>query len=108
MNLEDDLRRALKRTPAPDDFADRIIGRVERGELPKAAVIPFARPRMRVVQWLAAAAAVTLMTAGGANYYRQRQAIAEAERAQAEVMLALQITSEAFAVVQDKLQNVDR
>ena len=110
MNLEDDLRRALKRTPAPPDFADRVIARVEQGDEPLRFVPQPRRLSLKTtaMQWLAAAAAVVLLAGGGMRYYERQQQIAEAERAQAEVMMALQITSEAFATVQAKLQNIER
>lgn len=107
MNLEDDLRRALKRTDPPPDFASRVITRIEREA---------GRPRtggrfvtlMPVRQWLAAAATLALVAWGGARYYEHQQQVAQAERIQEEITLAMQITGEALARVQAKLQDASR
>ena len=106
MNLEDDLRRALRRTEPPLDFANRVIAEVMR-ESKAGSQVPVVS-RFPVKQWFAAAATVALVAAGGARYYQYQQQLAEAERAQAEVMLALQVTSDAFAIVQAKLQDSGR
>ena len=107
MNLEDDLRRALKRTDPPPDFASRVLTRVERET---------ARPRtggrivtpMPMRHWLAAAATLALVAVGGARYYEHQQQVAQAERIQADIMLAMQITSETLTRVQEKLQEHSR
>jgi hypothetical protein len=107
MNLEDDLRQALKRTDAPPDFASRVIARVEReaAQSPRGGRIVAPTP---VKHWLAAAATLTLVAWGGARYYEHQQNVAEARRVEAEIHLAMQITSEALARVQAKLQEHSR
>jgi hypothetical protein len=107
MNLDHDLRRAFRRQPAPPDFADRVMARLEGRAAPSDAT-PSTSPRLATVRWLAAAAAVTLMAVGGAQYYGHRQAVAEAERVQNEVRLALQIAGEKLALLQRKLQEPHR
>jgi len=110
MNLEDDLRRALKRTPAPPDFADRVIARVEKGDEP-LRFVPRARrftPNTSAMQWLAAAAAVVLLAGGGVRYYEYQQNVAEAKRVEAEIRLAMQITGETLALVQTRLNESSR
>jgi hypothetical protein len=106
MNLEDDLRRALKRTDPPLDFANRVIAQVQRQQ--SAGGSAAAAKRRPVMQWFAAAAAVVLVATGGARYYEYQQNLAEAKRVEAEVMLAMQITSEALARVQTTLQERSR
>ena len=111
MNLEDDLRRALRRTDPPLDFANRVIAEVKRDGVKRESKAGGQAPvisRLPIKQWFAAAAMLTLVAAGGARYYQHQQQLAEAERAQAEVMLALQVTSDAFAIVQAKLQDSGR
>jgi hypothetical protein len=61
--------------------------------------------RGRARRWLAAAAASALLATGGARYYMHQQMLAEAERVEAEVRLALQITSEKLALVQRKVND---
>jgi hypothetical protein len=110
MTFEQDLQRALKPRPAPPDLADRVLARLATepaaardGQRPApAARIP---GRATMTRWLAAAAAVTLLAAGSARYYEYRQAAAEAERVQQELQLALQITTETLARVQQRLDS---
>jgi hypothetical protein len=130
MNLEDDLRRALRRKDAPPDFANRVIASVERGEQPASPNLAEALRRgdgksrrvvrgmfgrqlqamqqMPVMRWLAAAAMLTLVAGGGARYYEYQQNVAEAKRIEAEIRLAMQITSEALATVQARLHETAR
>jgi hypothetical protein len=105
MNLEDDLRRALQRTDPPLDFANRVIAQVQREQAVGGGGAVVRRP---VMQWLAAAATVALVAAGGARYYEYQQNLAEARRVEAEVMLAMQITSETLARVEMVLQERSR
>jgi hypothetical protein len=113
MNLESDLRRAFKRKPAPFDFAIRVLARLEQRDVPPATHVS-PSPRLGVVRWLAAAAAMTLVAIGGAQYYMHQQTlahqqtVAEAERVKKEVRLALQIAGEKLALVQRKLQEPTR
>jgi hypothetical protein len=92
MNLDDDLRCSLKRQPPSPDFADRVLARIARSDLE--------RGRHPALRWLAAAAALTLVVGGSVRYYAYQQSVAEAERVNAEIRLALQITSEKIAMVQ--------
>lgn len=105
MNFEDELRRAFRCQPAPPDFADRVLARLDRPDVLPAATAP---PRVPALRWLAAVAASTLVAIGGAQYYVHQQTVAEAERVQQEVRLALQIAGEKLALVQRKLQDPTR
>jgi len=118
MNFDDELRRTFRRTPAPDHLADKVLARIAQG--PPSPQSGFgeaskptptyvgARARVGVVRWLAAAAAITLVAAGGARYYLYQQTVAEAERVQADIMVALQITGEKLALVQRKVEDSQR
>lgn len=97
MNIEHELQRALRRKQAPPDFADRVLARID----PKPAASTAAPSRIR--HWLAAAAAVTLLATGAARYHEYQQTVAEAERVNQDIRLALQITSEKLALVQAKV-----
>jgi hypothetical protein len=97
MNIEHDLQRALRRKSAPPDFVDRVVARIDPG----AAAVVNRRP---VRQWLAAAAAAALVATGAARYYAHQQTVAEAERVNQEIRIALQITSEKLAHVQRKVE----
>ena len=102
MNVEDDLRRSLRRTPAPPDLADRVLARIEQGT---ADVNARGSRRLRALPWLAAAATITLMTARGAQYYGSRERLVEAERVKADIRIALEITSETLTLVQHRVQD---
>lgn len=103
MSVEDDLRRSLRRRPAPADLADRVLARIERHD----TAIDNARAsgRFRALPWLAAAATITVMTARGTQYYGDRDRLVEAERVKAEIRVALQITSETLTFVQHRVQD---
>ena len=135
MSLDNVLRRTFRRTPAPPDLADKVLARIAEGDvsgvnatgrLPPSPQSGFGAARTSaptfedgqrergVRRWLAAAAAVTLMAAGGARYYVYQQTVAyqqnvaEAERVQAEILVALQITGEKLALVQRKVEDSQR
>ena len=96
MNLDDDLRRMLKRQPPPADLTDRVLARIARGDAVAKRTSP--------LRWLVAAAALTLVVgAGGVRYYSYQQTVAEAARVKAQIRLALEITSEKIAMVQVRL-----
>jgi len=94
-NFENDLRRVLRRREPPRDLSQTVARRVGRvGGLRRIANPPWWRPL------LAAAAAVVLLVAG-LDRYRERQRGQEAKR---QVMLALEITAQQLALVQEKAQ----
>ncbi|HYO78924.1 MAG TPA: hypothetical protein VE010_20850 [Thermoanaerobaculia bacterium] len=100
MNLENDLKRALRREAPPAGFAGRVMQRIEAGE---------ARPRQsrNVPQWWrAAAASVTLaMVLGG---YATHQAV-EYRRgleAKEQVLEAMRITSEKVQYAQQEVRAI--
>ena len=107
MSLEQDLRRALKRTDPPRGFDDRVLARIAAGET--APVTPSARTWLHAV--LPIAASLTL--AFGATYYVQQQQKARAveastEQAVSDVVLALQVASETVAAAQAKVEEMTR
>jgi hypothetical protein len=93
MSLENDLREAMRRVPAPEGFAERvravILSRADdEGSQPRRS---FASLRM-TGQWWRAAAATFLLAAilggwGAHETIRRR----EGERAREQVLLALRI-----------------
>ena len=110
MNMDNELRDALRRKQAPADLADRVLARINE----QTATARPAGDRLRqgfgsqgfgsqgVRRWLAAAAVLAVAAGGAERYYTQQQA-AEAARVQEELRIALQITSDTLAVVQSKL-----
>src|SRR5262245_66323171 len=87
MSLENDLRQAMRRVPAPEGFAERVLARVEdrRSRLSGQAGLP-------VLHWWRAAVATFLLAAvlggWGAHETMRRR---ERERALQQVLVALRI-----------------
>ena len=108
MNMDNELRDALRRKQAPADLADRVLARINEQQMPARQAAP-ALSRLHqgysaqgVRRWLAAAAVLAVAAGGAERYYTQQQA-AEAARVQEELRIALQITNDTLAVVQSKL-----
>lgn len=123
MNMDNELRDALRRKQAPADLADRVLARINEQQAPARQAAPASSSRLRqglrlrqgfsgqvsgqgVRRWLAAAAVLAVAAGGAERYYTQQQA-AEAARVQEELRIALQITSDTLAVVQSKLSQPD-
>jgi hypothetical protein len=95
MNLEDDLRRALRREPAPPDFANKVLSRTR--------VLPFWR---RPVTFAIAAALLLAALAPPAVYeYRKHQRAVEAKD---QLILALSITKVQLQQVQERIRHNTR
>ena len=95
MNLDHDLKRALRReSPAPG-FAGRVLARIEQPEA-----------RKRPVWWRAAAASVTLAAVlGGYGAHKVAERRAE-EQAAEQVLLAMQIASEKVRYAQQEVRGI--
>ena len=101
MNIDHELRDALRRKQAPADLAERVLARINEQPAVRQAV-PASSGAQGMRGWLAAAAVLAVAAGGAERYYTQQQA-AETARVQQELRIALQITSETLAVVQSKL-----
>ena len=91
MNLEDELRSALRRREPSPDFTDRVLARVAAAPAPHAA-----RPWVR---WVAALAASVLLAAGAVEYRHY-----QGERAKSQVLLAVRIAGGTLHKAQRKVQ----
>lgn len=92
--LEPLLRDALRRQDPPTDFAERVLQRAQR--IPR---------RRQPPKWLLAASVLTLLVPMGWGYHvYQAHRRAETARAQAQLMLALQITSQKLNLAVKHLQ----
>ena len=95
MNLEDDLRRALRHEPAPPDFAARVLS--------ETRVIPFWR---RPVTFAIAAALLLAALAPPAVYeYRKHLRAVEARD---QLILAFAITKVQLEHVREKIRRNTR
>ena len=95
MNLENDLKRALRREAPPAGFAGRVMQRIERTET-----------RRRPHWWRAAAASVVLVAAlGGYTAHRiveQRRG----EYAKEQVLEAMRIASQKVRYAQEEARAI--
>jgi len=93
MNLEDELRSALRRREPSPDFTARVMARVAAGP---------ARTRPRPwIRWAAAIAAALALTAGGYEYRQYR-----GERARDQVLLAMRIAGSKLNKAHKMVQTV--
>jgi hypothetical protein len=91
VNLEEDLRAALRREPAPPGFAARVLA--------KTRVIPIWR---RPVVWsIAAGLAVAALIPGVYEHRRRERAI----EARDQLLLALSITRVQLQQTKEKIQH---
>jgi hypothetical protein len=91
MNLEDELKAALRREDPSPDFARRVVARAKA--TPRSN-----RPIFRMT-WAAAIAAMAIVGLSGVYEYRQMQA----ERASREAVIALRIASEKLNLARDRV-----
>ena len=96
MNLEQDLKRALRRESPPAGFAGRVLQRIERD----------AKPPRRWWRAVAASLTFTVVRGGGLGYGIHRQRQAEGERAREQVLLALRIAGEKVRYVQHEVRDI--
>ena len=106
MKLDDDLRQVFRRRAAPVDLESRVLARIQRERRESTRALPGLRGGS--LKWLAAAAALSVMAAGGIKYYEHQQNVAEARRIEDEIRLAMHVTSEALATVQARLSTSTR
>lgn len=107
MGFEDDLRYSLRREPAPDDFAAKVLARAAELEAarPRAVVIPM---RRRAAVWaIAAGVAAAVLTPSAAVEYRRRQE-AKAVEAGRQLALALDITRHQLQKTRERLQKASK
>jgi hypothetical protein len=95
MNLEDDLRRALRREPAPPDFAAKVLA--------KTRVLPFRR-RPTIMAMAAALALAAVIPPAVYQHRRQRRAV----EARDQLILALSITRVQLEQVKEKIRQTTR
>src|SRR5262249_5815811 len=101
MSLENDLRQAMRRVPAPEGFAERVLARVEdrRSRLSGQAGSPVLHG------WRAAAATFLLAAILGGWGAHETMRRREGERARQQVLLALRIAGTQVARAQRAAQD---
>ena len=86
--IEDDLKAALRRKPAPDGFAAKVLEKAESGAFRNNIPRRFVRSRF----WLAAAA-VVMLTVGISTFEYQQHVRARNEAALQRALAALSIAA---------------
>jgi hypothetical protein len=100
MILDDDLRRALQREPAPADFAARVLSQTT---LSKTRVLPFWRRPVSLA--IAAALAFAAVVPQAISEYHERQRAIEARD---QLVLALSITRVQLQQVKERIRQNTR
>jgi glucose uptake protein GlcU len=112
--LDDELKIALRRDEPPEGFAARVLERIQASPV-EAALQPVGKSWWPIsafrLNWLpgrwltagALACALLLVTVGVYRHRQEEQARQEAERAKAQVVLALQIASAKLNIAQRKV-----
>jgi hypothetical protein len=95
MNLDDELRSALRREDPSSGFARRVVAQAQSK--------PARKPAMPRILWAMAMAAMLVIGLTGTFEYRQM----EAERAGREAVLALRITAEKLNQTRDKIHRLE-
>jgi len=91
MNLEDELRSALRREHPSPGFAERVVAQAQASRAPKPAMPRFI--------WAVAIAAMLMIGVTATFEYRQMKA----ERASRDAVIALRIASEKLNLARDKV-----
>lgn len=91
MNLDDELRAALRREDPSRGFAQRVVAR--------AKAKPASQSWFPKMMWTTALAAMLVVGFGGLSEYREKKA----ERAGREAVLALRIAAEKLNSARDKV-----
>lgn len=98
--FEERLSRDLKRVPAPDSFADRVMERVAQQGRSRLTVMP------RRSAWMAIAAMLLVGVMLGGWQWKQHELKQEREQAalvQRQFNLAMQVTQKTLAGVQERV-----
>jgi predicted ABC-class ATPase len=95
MNLDDELRSALRREDPPLGFTQRVVARAQTKPVPKTGMF-------RMV-WAAGLAAMLVIGFTAASEYRQ----AKAERAASQAVIALRIAAAKLNMTRDKVLKLE-
>ena len=103
MNLDDELRAALRREEPSPGFAQRVVTRAQSSPATKAAIPIFQPVRLPRMMWAAAMAAMLVIGFAATSEYRQMKA----ERAAHEAVMALRIAANKLNMTRDKVLRLE-
>jgi hypothetical protein len=107
MNLENDLRRTLRRESPPAGFAGRVMQRIERGAAGSQPAGFQRRAKSSPLHWWRAAAASVMLAAVLGGYALHENAERKrGERARDEVLRAMSIASEKVRYAQQQVRDI--
>ena len=105
-DIDQQLKRALRRCDPPAGFADRVLARVQ-GQTPPTERSVWTLWRMPSLRWAAVAALVAVAVTGIGYQIHERQEEAEARVVKQQVMLALRITGSKLRVAKQKVKAME-
>jgi len=105
--IDEQLKRALRRCEPPEGFADRVLARVEREASRTTSRSVWTVWRWPFLRWAAIAALILIAVTGISYQVHERQQEAEARAAKQQVMLALRITGSKLRVAKQKVKSVE-
>lgn len=114
-NIDDEIKRALSRKPAPPDFADQVLARAAKQTTarPVAASVSLRAfwreffSLRRPLRLATASALLIAMTAGTVHYRSVRKERAEGEAAKQRLVLALRIAGSKLQLARTKVQQLN-
>lgn len=98
MSWDEALRHALRRREPPPGFAERVLERLR-----SQPAAPEQWPRRW--SWVAVAASIALLLAGGWQYREYRQRL-RGEQAREQLLEALQITAAKLEALRDRIHRI--
>ena len=107
-DLEQELKRALRRCDPPEGFADRVLARVAAGQTESTSRPLVSKWHWPVLRWTAVPAMLAIIAAAlGYTAHERRLEKANGQAARQQVMLALRITGSKLRVAQKRLKTVE-
>ena len=102
--LERELKKALRRVDPPAGFAERVLARAAKEKDRAPVRIRFPWFGMIGLRWAATCALCVAVAVSAMVYQHDRQE--KGERAKAQLMLALQITSSKLQIASENIRQI--
>jgi hypothetical protein len=114
-NIDDELKRALGRQPAPPDFTNQVLARAAQqkqttsvgSSVSLRALCGEFFSLLRPLRWATASALAIALIVEGVHYLNVRKERAEGEAAKARLVLALRIAGSKLQLARTKVQQLN-